>query len=532
MSIKSKEDFQNKLAKIDVKELKIAPGNIIEVKLQDPQNKKDDSVAYFEIRKKKDSEELYLKSFNSEAFHSNGYQEQFLNSSNLDLQNAKVLLDKELLHASLAAKFKALNPNLGAEEWYNFNPKNINLQIKDVTKDVLKEKKENEKLEEQKIETAQKEVLLDVPSDILEYAEKKNKTVTKESYTKNIFKMLKTLSQIPYYNQNISDEDKKFLKPLLDKFNQKDTEEHKQNVFNQYIFDNKNKNSEDIERLGIIYKKNVLNEHFKGFEKKRTPHVQYEMDENLRAVAENKYPIMNYQENVSHIANPITNELYKGNNAIALQRSNLMNGIDENFYIPINQVYKNGGIINPNYRMKAQIIALGKNNVGQNMYAYVVPAKSCYKATKKMRKEELRRAIFDAKFNYKYGELPTFETEVVKTQRLPVQNAQNIIPPTMEPNMSFEQHVAYDTAMYHYASLTQTPYTPSLPYTKEPYKQQLYNMIANHPEETIKMNNKEYVKIAEQTKIKERSNENVNTNVNTLENVLENENTKSHGRRK
>ena len=520
----------------------IKAGNIYKFETEYENEK---SVSYYEAYVSAKDNKLRLRTYNkNENYKNETHEDQKANADNIKGLDALAILNNDFAVHFLNAKYKQHPDN--KEE---FVTNNVKVKFTDITKEAKKKEESIRALSEQEKQRKKEELqkkhgelptntllpIEKIPDDIKMFFEKKNINLTPYKYSEKLYNMTKKFNEVDYNFQNISEEDKKLIKPLLDKYKKTDgSESEMKKVFNQFIFDNKNNSI--MERYGILYSK-TTDKNFKGYEKKHKPLVQSEMEDNLKAIEENKHPLQ--QKNIipDYIYNPETNAIYKGNNQLALQRNNLMNNMNAQAYVPMNSFIQQGGNM-MGMKPKCMVIANGQNANGQYTYTVLVPCRIRQtRAQKKMAKEQLRRNIFDAKFNYQYGQLPEFNTRLapIPEKQMPVPNSQNIEVPTAENIQSkdVETQLKYDVANYFYCALTKQEFNPCRDWTKEPAKTEFMNFAMNNPEKMIKHANNIYESMAQQTRNQTNTNVNNNTNTQVNENVNVNttEKTKSRGRK-
>lgn len=520
----------------------IKPGNIYKFETEYENEK---SVSYYEAYVSAKDNKLRLRAYNkNENYKSETHEDQKANADNIKGLDALAILNNDFAVHFLNAKYKQHPDN---KETFVTN--NVKVKFTDITKEAKKKEESIKALSEQEKQRKKEELqkkhgelptntllpIEKIPDDIKMFFEKKNINLTPHKYSEKLYNMTKKFNEVDYNFQNISEEDKKLIKPLLDKYKKTDgSESEMKKVFNQFIFDNKNNSI--MERYGILYSK-TTDKNFKGYEKKHKPLVQSEMEDNLKAIEENKHPLQ--QKNIipDYIYNPETNAIYKGNNQLALQRNNLMNNMNAQAYVPMNSFIQQGGNM-MGMKPKCMVIANGQNANGQYTYTVLVPCRIRQtRAQKKMAKEQLRRNLFDAKFNYQYGQLPEFNTRLapIPEKQMPVPNSQNIEVPTAENIQSkdVETQLKYDVANYFYCALTKQEFNPCRDWTKEPAKTEFMNFAMNNPEKMIKHANNIYESMAQQTRNQTNTNVNNNTNTQVNENVNVNttEKTKSRGRK-
>ena len=508
-------------------------GQILEITTK--QNN-ESSTAYFQI-KKSTKGKLYLSKYSDNDFKPNGYREQKINAENLNTANVEKLfnkdekIDEQFLKRILYQKFKDKNPESKIEKsWYS---EEIKASFKDITDEVNK-KREKYKAKIKNSENEQKTtspLIKEIPQEITEFFKKnKNINLSNEEYSERIFNMTKKLNSIPYYDQNISDFDKKTLKPLLTKYKKTNgTDEELRKVFDQYVFDNNS--TKELIKLGLIYKKS-LDKNFKGFKKQRTKYIENEREELIEAFNKKKLPFTNKQDEISYIMNPLTNAIYQGFNQLALQINNNLQNINAQHYVDLKNYTKSNP--NPSMKIKSHVICLGPNKNGHNTYLIGVPVKPTRKerkAEKLQAKEELRRNIFDAKFKYKNGKLPEFETQlnfVEKQIKLAEPENVKITIDENKKDKNIQEKLQLDIENFFKAALTKEPFTPKSDWNSKDQASELLKIIMEKPEEIVKIANESYQNIAKQIRTNENININTNENIkeNTETNIQKNEETK------
>lgn len=378
-----------------------------------------------------------------------------------------------------------------------------------------------------------KSFINEIPLKLREYRKNNNmKELTPEEYTKRIFKMTEKFSFIKDEDLNVNKIEKPIVKEIKNLYEKTFSENERRNIFDNFI--SSKENTEKIIVLGNIYTKKNTQKKKENLEKTHSPFVKKEQEETINAIENNAYPIMIPKTEINYITNPLTNSIYKGNNQIALQRYNLMNGLSETQFVPMADLYKNGGGINPaNYKTKALIISNGKNSNGQNVYSLLVPVKATFRdrlEEKKLKKEELRRNKFDAEYIYRNGKKPEYISIGINTEQKPVKNFEQIQIENsqVKENATFEDIIKKDTEAYFYSLLAKTPYVPTVDYTKEPYKTKLINFVKENPEKIIKMNNETYTALTQQTKTKKI--ENIQKDENNVQEIEQLQKKKGRGR--
>ena len=475
------------------------------------------SLSYYQVVK--DSKgELRLKKYNeNNSLKSNTHYDQAFNADSIEGIKAFSILEPEFAKRMVNAKH-------AEKEKVEFIDDDFNLSFTDVTSIARKEERKtkiNNKKEALGTENPKEIIKVNInkiPEDVKEfYKTKKGKELTEEQYTKNIFEMTKKILKVPFNKINLSNEDKELVKPLIEKYKKcGDNEKLMAKEFNQFVFDNNNKPV--MEKYALLYKK-TLETNFKGFDKKFTPQIEEDLDQNLEAIQKNKHPIQQDGIIPDYITNPVDNTIYKGNSQIALARNNLVNDIDAKAYAPADAMIKNGNIPS-GMKPKCLIIATGKNNLGQNTYMLCVPCKpvKMSHSEKKEAKEEMRRNIFDAKFKYKTGRLPTFSSQLalLPDNQPPVITKNDVPQPKLQDiKMStIGEQINNDIANYVWCALTKNEFKPCRDWTQEPAKSEFFEYAQSNPEKMIQMANLSFKNI-EQKALQ-------NTNTNTIENVQDN----------
>ncbi len=489
------------------------------------------SVAYYQVYQDSKNE-LRLKPYSKNPeFRASTHLTQKANAENIHGINAFAIIQNQFAVHMLNAKYQEHPDN---EEVFVDN--DISLSFTNITKQAKESEKRQKKtlltnnhLNDAELDEDTIVSVNTIPEDVkVYYKDNKHKEISQEEYTQKLFEMTKSFNKVDYNYQNISDVDKKLIKPLLDKYKKTDGSERElKKVFNQFVFDNQD--SAILERYGILFMK-TRDKHFKGYTKKHNPHVQHDMDDNLRAIKNNKHPLQQNGVVPDYIYNPVNNAIYRGNNQIALARNNLLNDINTNAYVPMSNLLNQNANVS-NMRAKCMIIANGMNSSGQYVYTVCVPCKpSRYerKAAKKAAKEEMRRNIFDAKYKYKYGNLPVFQShlELIPEKQPPINNSEQLQKPSpIDLNKAdIETQLNYDIANYVYCALTKEPFQSCRDWSKEPAKSEFFNFALNNPEKMMRISNIAYENTVKNARPNSNTNENINVNVN--ENVA----TKGKGR--
>ena len=524
----TKMSLEERLNKLDEAGIKV--GNIYKFETK---YDNDISVSYFQVFQADDNELRLRRYSKNPEFRAQTNLYQKANADNINGINAVAILQNDFAVHMLNAKYQEHPDN---EEAFVNN--NVYVNFTDITKAAkeseLKQKKSlltNKHQQSEELDNDTFVCINTIPEDVKRYY-KQNKKIelSPENYTKKLFEMTKALNKVDYNYQNISEVDKKLIKPLLDKYKKTDgSDSELKKVFNQFIFDNQN--DEVLDRYGILFMKTRDN-HFNGYEKKHSQHVKSDMDDNLRAIKENKHPLQQTGVVPDYIYNPVNNAIYRGNNQMALARNNLLNGINTPAYVPMSNLLNQNANIS-NLKAKCMIIANGMNSNGQYVYTLCVPCKPT-RAEKKAAKEEMRRNIFDAKYKYKYGSLPEFNTKLalIPEKQPPVENTELLQRPEAIDlrKADIETQLNYDIANYIYCSLTKEPFQSCRDWKKEPAKSEFFKFALNNPEKMMRISNVAYENTVKNARPNAISNENSNTNNNVLVNM--NENIKKKGRKR
>lgn len=493
---------------------------------------KENSTAYFQIvNGTKNKEELYLKSYSSAKYKSNGYKEQKINAQNLHGMNVKKLSSIESIKKRLYQMYK--KDNHINDQWYE---ENIKIDIKDMTAQIVKEKEFAKKQIASKKSAESKTEISNIPLDVQEvYKTKYNKNLSTQEYTKNIFEMSKDIYNLAESERNINQYEVVAFMPLFRNYEKKgNTTEGFTKSFNDFISNPNNK--DNLEIIGTLYKKS-LNDNFLGFKKEHEPNIEYEKDKIIKSIENGTFPLMNKKDSIDYIYNPDTNSIYRGSNQIGLQTNNNLNGINAQSYVALDSFIKQNGVLNKKLKTCSQIIAKGRNSEGNYIFEVVVPCKISArekKAVKAAAKEEKRRNIKDAKYKYKFGELPIYHTklQLIPEQQPPITAKENLISDEVKlmENSSIEKRLEVDSARYFAAMLTKSAYEPATDWNNPQWKMALLNFATEHPEKMIKLENESYKHIAD--KVNNLSNENINTNQNqdVAEKSTENTNKNNKGR--
>ena len=524
----TKMSLEERLNKLDEAGIKV--GNIYKFETK---YDNDISLSYFEVFQADDNELRLRRYSKNPEFRAQTNLYQKANADNISGINAVAILQNEFAVHMLNAKYQEHPDN---EEAFVNN--NVYVNFTDITKAAkeseLKQKKSlltNKHQQSEELDNDTFVCINTIPEDVKRYY-KQNKKIelSPENYTKKLFEMTKALNKVDYNYQNISDVDKKLIKPLLDKYKTTDgSDSELKKVFNQFIFDNQD--DEVLDRYGILFMK-TRDSHFNGYEKKHSQHVKSDMDDNLRAIKENKHPLQQTGVVPDYIYNPVNNAIYRGNNQMALARNNLLNGINTPAYVPMSNLLNQNANIS-NMKAKCMIIANGMNSNGQYVYTLCVPCKPT-RAEKKAAKEEMRRNIFDAKYKYKYGSLPEFNTKLalIPEKQPPVENTELLQRPGAIDlrKADIETQLNYDIANYIYCSLTKEPFQSCRDWKKEPAKSEFFKFALNNPEKMMRISNVAYENTVKNARPNAISNENSNTNNNVLVNM--NENVEKKGRKR
>ena len=146
----------------------------------------------------------------------------------------------------------------------------------------------------------------------------------------------------------------------------------------------------------------------------------------------------------------------------------------------------------------------------------------------------MRRKIFDAKYKYKYGSLPEFNTKLalIPEKQPPVENTELLQRPEAIDlrKADIETQLNYDIANYIYCSLTKEPFQSCRDWKKEPAKSEFFKFALNNPEKMMRISNVAYENTVKNARPNAISNENSNTNNNVLVNM--NENVEKKGRKR
>lgn len=375
-------------------------------------------------------------------------------------------------------------------------------------------------------EETESNVLLKIPNGVA----LQNPELTQEEYTNNIFKMLKTLNNIPEEDLKLAEKNKKYIKKVLKAFENIDNEnekEMKKAFFNQIKL---TENMPEWKIIGHLYNKSK-EPNFEGFKKIHTELTIIERNENIESIEQNKHPLQYYnKKTVPYIIDALTNSIYRGLTQMQLQRNNLTNNLSDLSYMPIAGALEAGGKLRPNFEEKAVLVAHGINNNGNHVYSLLLPSRDFIKKEKATRKLAAKHAIMDAKFYAKYGELPLVSLDLTEQKRKPILNSENITVNQINTQKADIKEIINNSLELLFKSmLTQQPEKLPVDFTKEPWKNELKKFANEHPEEFNKLQNEAYIKIAQQTKTETHTLENNNTNEQTQTNS--NKNIKSKGRK-
>lgn len=226
--------------------------------------------------------------------------------------------------------------------------------------------------------------------------------------------------------------------------------------------------------------------------------TRYDMENVIDSIQKNQFPIMEAKDNVDYIVNPKDYSIYKGYNQLGLQINNALNNLDTTSYVPLKDFYNNKGIMNQKLKTCSQIITKGRDEEGNYIFEIVVPCKVRHKDKKKEKqraKEEKRRNIFDAKFNYKYGELPLYYTELNindKFQRPQLDKKYVNEIKKRQCDSDIEQRFNNDMANYFACMFTKEKYVPQTDWTKSKWKDELLNFAVNNPDKVVNIANSSY----------------------------------------
>lgn len=496
------------------------PGTILEISVKD-KDSKDQSKAYFKI-----DDNYILRKVTSTNYRSNGSISQIANASSLNNISAFNFLDKtnSRINSIIKSRYFASNnkSQMNDEDIEQINKIQFEFKFKDVTNQFNKDiENGTKKKSDQNNELPKLTTFDEVPDFINEMLKKKHKELTPEQYTESMFNMTKKLYEIPYEDRNISDYNKKLIIPLMKMYKNTDqSQEELRKAFNQYMFDHKNQ----LIQFGNLYAE-THTPGYSGYKRYHSDYSTNQRDTYLKAIQEDKYPIMTAKNAPDYIYNPENMQLYKGNDMICLQTNNALNNLDAQAYVPVNSYNKIGGQVPREFRTSCRFVSRGTDSRGRAVYDVVVPVKPTRREKKMQKlqaKEELRRNIFDAKFNYKFNQLPTFYTQLQ-----PIPEKQPPLAPStftstlgeLPKEANIEDRINYDTKALYIASLTKTPYVPATNWTAEPFKSELLNYVGNNIEKVRVANNNIYNSLS--TEIKNTNNR-INQNIQTVEKKNEN----------
>lgn len=428
--------------------------------------------------------------------------------------------------------------------------KDFTVETKDVTREL--EKAEKKELKEAEIKTKvkketeeayEKPVISEIPEKLKQFYEAKGEPLTEDKYTKKLFNMTKELYGLPEAEKNITDFDKKFFKNLNNEYSKTDgSKEQLEKAFDKYIANPKNR--KDINGMGITLEKHETME--QPLKRQIPDEVRYDMNMALDAIKKNKHPLQ-MTGIPPLIFNPEENKAYRGNAQLSLATNNLLSGTDEKAYVTMSQANQAGAQALKNYKASTILVAHGQDSRGNYVYQLMVPCKTlaAKNAEKKLAQIEKdnRKINYEMvkaanKFYKKHGFLPQYDIELVNKPQEPLASIKDISIPK-ERGETPKERITNDLNKYMAAAITQTEFKPSVDYTKEPHKTELFEFQQSNPGMMIMLANKAYYNIANQTvqaNTQERTNVNTNTNneVQTENRVqkLKNTNNTSKGRRR
>lgn len=513
----------------------------------------ENTTAFFEVYRSKKDNTLRLKPYNKDAaFKSNGNLFFKANADLLKGASALALISDDFAEKKIYATYRDNNPDI------DFQTEKLNFSKTDITKLALKSIENNKKekvkaLKERKTdsenETDFNATINKVPSAIEDIYENKGRKINPDIYTSKMFDIFKKLSEIPPEDRNINNLEKKIFGPVLKKLseNKNDLNEQKK-IFSQWVFDNNGKQTMD--NAGLLFEKS-LNDNFKGWRIKRNSYDEKERDENVEAILNDSLPIMKDHKNVDYIYDPETRSLYKGNTQMALQRNNELQDYKTDTYVSSDNMIKNNlDTVKKGMRVKYEVCNIGKDNMGRDHFQILVPCKPSWserraarkkeKKEKELRKEEYRRNKADAKYLYKYGELPEYKTALqpLPANQPPLAQPLDIKNPYPKPDKdsSIQDKLNYEFANYFKSMFTKEPFVRGTDWLDKENKKELLEFAKTKPELFRSMYDACYNQISVQVRQANRSNEDVNqiikavTDVQDRSEVNVKENTHTHKR--
>ncbi len=433
----------------------------------------------------------------------------------------------------------------------------MKVSVENITKKLEKTRGENIPAEEKKAETAEgeeaeeeseKKPTVPVPEKLRRDGIANERPVSEEDYTELLYLRSKEIFMLADEDRNMAEEDKKFFKKLWKAYSETDgSEKEMRKAFDSYIRNPDNEN--DITGMGICMEKHILSN--QGFKRNIPAEIKYNADTQLMAVKNNKHPLQ-IAGIPPLIFNPEENSIYRGCAQMLLQTNNNINGMNEKAYVTASQAQQAGGMMLPNYKASTLLVPHGQDSRGRYVYQMLVPCSALAKrnAEKEMRKLEkdqvklaYKNALNELKFFKKHHMLPLYRINMTSDPLPPQANISDInigFPPPADAPI--EKIVEHDTKAFLAAALTQTQYTPTVDYTKSPYKEALEQFIKKNPQKTIENQNQSYLEIGQQiqeARDKANGTENKQEETRTQGNAIvpknknENVNQKSngHGRR-
>ncbi len=530
----------------------IREGQVFEIKAESSSRdgeEKDVSTVYLEVFKNKDGN-LALKTVKDSKLKNDYHEDQIANAEKLAGVSALALISDQFAKNRLNAAFQ--ETGLNDSDWSDYE---ITFSRKDITKQAIKMREEEKKEKLNKLREIRKNtkneisdnspLFSKVPEQVKKIYEDKGRPIDEKIYTAKCFEMFKNIVAVPKEDRAISPDDQNCFSDLIGKMEKfTDDPEKQKKIFDQWVFDNERSNNDRLINLGLLFEK-THNEHFKGYEIKRSEHEKEQREKNLEALKDNLLPFMQNKESVDYIHSADDNKIYEGESQLALQRNNLTNGYNTDCYADLPALISQNVLGHQPMKVSCEIVDLGKDVYGHNHYQLLVPVKPSFaerrkaraeekkaaKMEKDLRNEEYRRNVADALFKKKYGNLPQYETAVqpVPVRQPPLMKASEIQHSTEKPgkNSTIAEKVQYDIEQYFKCMFTKEPYVPQTDWTTKEAKAELEDFIKNHPEKYAKIVNNAYSSVQSQVRAKARSEENVNQNIA----VAENENRKTNGRK-
>ena len=389
----------------------------------------------------------------------------------------------------------------------------MKVSVENITKKLEKTRGENIPAEEKKEETEtvtkekdenEKKPTVPVPEKLRRDGIANERPVSEEDYTELLYLRSKEIFMLEDEDRNMSEEDKKYFKKLWKAYSETDgSEKEMRKAFDSYIRNPDNEN--DIMGMGICMEKHILSN--QEFKRNIPAEIKYNADTQLMAVKNNKHPLQ-IAGIPPLIFNPEENSIYRGCAQMLLQTNNNMNGMNEKAYVTASQAQQAGGMMLPNYKASTLLVPHGQDSRGRYVYQMLVPCSALAKrnAEKEMRKLEkdqvklaYKNALNELKFFKKHHMLPLYRINMTSDPLPPQANISDINigypPPADAP---IEKIVEHDTKAFLAAALTQTQYTPTVDYTKSPYKEALEQFIKKNPQKTIENQNQSYLEIGQQ----------------------------------